>query len=349
MTTLPPALLGRVQQALGDRTDFADAAQLATALKQARPELVDAIEAQGGFASLFAALRPDGSSGSALAAERLAGRGGGKVVGPGILEVPPSAAKIGKKIQDAIVGIVGKAPGSAAKLPELFALKDAQALKLWDTDPRLMQAVKLGAECLKEPVDQTYLGRATDQNVDLAMFKQVLADDGLLGAPVRDNDAALLESAVWFLDAVWPREIPGARDDQEAAARLVMGSKAALSDFSSDDRERLAAMLCATGGRVHTELLLTDPAAAKAKLQDRTGAELAWLDNPAEFRALADAILILKLADQNRGNGYRAFQSAPPGATPYGVLRDHPSYSGKTVSFYREATRNLRPGSAETM
>lgn len=287
---------------------------------------------------LLAKLESDGTQQSSAALHALR-RGSTNTTIPGVgqYRVPSTGETIAARVR-MIIG--AEPPSDVRALSANFEKKDDQAKLVWKTDPRVMQGLELAAYWLRKPDEHAELARAANQSLDLSVFKQVLADDGLLGAPVDRDMSAILEVAVWMLDTVYECSHPSTVRHQDAAARHVLERGEHLTSFTNEDKELLAGLLSATGnGGVKVEEFVTNPANAKARLQELTGGRFDWLQTPSQFRAMGDAVLLLKLADQNRGKAFQAFEAAGPGVTPHEALKDHAVYRGKTVQFYRDAVR----------
>jgi hypothetical protein len=273
---------------------------------------------------------------------------------PAAVSAKLDANPVAKRFTDVIVAMMeengARIPTNVSGLPKALEKKDPQGMRVL-ADPKVIDGVRVGVLYASDDKDSMWVDRSVTQMLDLQYWIQTATKDKLI-SPLSDHWRGLVEVATFWLDAsdhFQSKKGLTSHDDQQAAGLAVidagqgfystscqatvqrMGSFPGLKSWSQDEVEKLGALLSGTGRGLDAETLITQPASAAARLRDRTGAALAFLDNPAERRAFADALIVLKLADRSRGQARTAVETGKD-------LGQHRLYSGDAmVKCYRDA------------
>lgn len=240
-----------------------------------------------------------------------------------------------------------KAPSNLAKMADYWEKKDPQALKQWKSDPRLMEAVKLGAKFSMDDGSNWLVERSITQNIDVSPWKNFLLQQGLI-KPLSDNWMSMLEASTFFLECgAW------VHDDQEDAGWAIMGKSNAEKHkwenapaWNNTDRERLAALVSMSGSHAYEKMgvngeagraeffkqVRTDPEGAKAMIRSRLDSPCTWLDDAGELKQFTDSLFILKLADRSRAS---ALSASGGGAANLDALKNVSPFNsswGRTIA-----------------
>lgn len=288
---------------------------------------------------------------------------GGTVFGVGAIGATQSAASIGAAIQrgfEQVLGLTGtRVPSEIASFARHFAAKDAQGARVY-ADPNVQQAAMVGVALASTGRSTSWVSRSADQSRDVQYWVDVAQKDGLI-KPMSDAYRGYVEAGVWYLDASpdaghftagHGKRIDPGHNDQQVAGLAIIDAKLGkltspayanaaraiaqipgFSGWSTEAAEKLGAMLACTGTNVYVDAIIKDPQGSAKKIRDLVDAPCKFLDDAAERRKFADAVLVLKLADRSRG------QAAAAAARGDDVRTVQVWASSRTVPAYREAVR----------
>lgn len=144
--------------------------------------------------------------------------------------------------------------------------------------------------------------RRFHQMADTTLWMQILVDQKLIKKPDAHWTEVMMVSG-YSVDSGDVASRDGCANILEAAPTWGM---------KKDVVEAMAAMVGCTGGGVYAELFLTKPAEAVKQVRAiiataaksakyRPAPKLAFLDDPKQRRAFAEALVCVKLADASRG------------------------------------------------
>lgn len=192
-------------------------------------------------------------------------------------------------------------PKEAAKLQTIrdawgaAGISGAEFDRRWASLRPTEQQVWLGSarnsQWMIEGFEQNMWTRRFHQMIDTSAWRQMFVNEGHMSLPSPHWERAMI-LAGYAVDS---------GDTGQEGGQVLLETLPSWG-FSKAQIEQIAALVgCSGSGGVYSEELITNPEKAVARAREITHLPLTFLDDPAERRAFAEALVCVKLGDASRG------------------------------------------------